>query len=313
MSERIAPGGTARLGTRDVARIGYGAMQLERHHEDPAAAIALVRRALELGVDHVDTAAFYGAGFVNGVLREALRAAGAGADDVAVVSKVGAVPNPGGPIPLQPAQQPHELREQVEQNLRELGTDRIAVVNLRRLDVGPGIVAEGDQVVDLDDQLAVMSALRDEGKIGGIGLSAVSIDVLRRAMPAGIVCVQNAYSLLDRQYEDMLRLCERESIAWVPFFPLGSAFPGLPKVTDDPVVVDAAAARGVTPSQIGLAWLLAHSANTLLIPGTGSIRHLEENIAVGAIELDDETMAALDAVAASRGAAPTWPAADGTV
>ena len=304
-----APGGTAALGDRSVARIGYGAMQLERHHDDPAAGIAVLRRAVELGVDHVDTAAFYGNGFVNGLIRDALTPE----DGVTVVSKVGAVPNPGGPIPLRPAQRPAELREQVETNLRELGLDRIPVVNLRRLDVGPGIVADGDQVVDLDEQLAEMVAMRDEGKIGGIGLSAVDLAVLRRALPAGIVCVQNAYSLLDRQYEPMLDLCVAEGIAWAPFFPLGSAFPGLPKVTDEPAVIRAAGALGVTPSQVGLAWLLGHAADVLLIPGTSSIRHLEENVAVGDVVLDAATTAELDAVAARRGPAPTWPASDGTV
>ena len=169
----------------------------------------------------------------------------------------------------------------MEANLVSLGIEQIPVVNLRRLDVGPGIRAEGDQVVDIDNQLAVMIALRDEGKIGAIGLSAVTIDGLRRALPAGIACVQNAYSVVGRQFEAMLELCLAEGIAWVPFFPLGGAFPGLPKVTAQPVVIDAAARMGVTPSQVGLAWLLGHAPNTLLIPGTASIGHLEENVAAG--------------------------------
>lgn len=127
------------------------------------------------------------------------------------------------------------------------------MVNLRRMDLGPSAATNGDQDVDLDDQLAEMIALRDEGKIGGIGISSVPLEVLRRALPAGIVCVQNAYSLLDRSQEAMVDVCAAEGIAWVPYFPLGSAFPGLPKVTDNAVVVDIAGELGVTPAQVGLA------------------------------------------------------------
>jgi aryl-alcohol dehydrogenase-like predicted oxidoreductase len=286
------PGGSGTLAGRTVSRVGYGAMQLERLHGDRGAAVAVLRRALELGVDHVDTAQFYGDGFVNGILREAIRPA----DGVVVVSKVGADPNPGGRIPLRPAQRPEQLRASVEDNLAGLGLDQIPVVNLRRLDTGPGLRAEGDQVVGLDDQLAVMTAMRDEGKIGAIGLSGVTPEGLRRALPAGVVCVQNAYSLVARDDEDLLELCLAEDIAWVPFFPLGGAFPGLPKVTGEPAVLAAAESLGATPSQVGLAWLLHRSPNTLLIPGTADARHLEANVAAGAIVLDDATLAALDAV-----------------
>ncbi len=283
---------SAQLAGRAVARIGYGAMQLERLHADREQAVALLRRAFDLGVDHVDTAQFYGNGFVNEVIREAVRPG----DDVLVVSKVGADPDPGGPIPLRLAQRPEELRASVEDNLRALGLDRIPLVNLRRADRRPGVLAEGDQVVDLDDQLAVMTALRDQGKIGAIGLSSVTLDTLRRALPAGIACVQNAYSLVGRDDEDMVGLCVAEDIAWVPFFPLGGAFPGLPKVTDEPAVQAAARDLGRTPAQIGLAWLLHHAPNVHLIPGTASADHLEANIAAGDIELDADTLAALDAV-----------------
>ena len=121
-------------------------------------------------------------------------------------------------------------------------------------------------------------------------------DVLQRALPAGIVCVQNAYSLLDRSQEEMLDVCTTEDIAWVPYFPLGSAFPGFPKVGDNPVVAEIAGELGATPSQVGLAWLLAHAPITLLIPGTRSIAHLEENIRAGAVGLSAEAIARLDAV-----------------
>ncbi|CAL9339993.1 aldo/keto reductase [Streptomyces hyderabadensis] len=286
------PGGAGTLAGRTVSRIGYGAMQLERLRTDRGAAVALVRRAVELGVDHFDTAQFYGDGFVNEVLREALGAA----DDAVVVTKVGATPDSGGPLPLRLAQRPEELRADVEDNLRSLGTDRLAVVNLRRADAGPGLRAEGDQLVDLDDQLAVLTELRDEGKIGAIGLSAVTLDTLRRALPVGLACVQNSYSLVSRTDEDMLRLCTDEGIAWVPYFPLGGAFPGMPKVADESAVHSAARALGATPAQVGLAWLLHHAANVLLIPGTADPGHLEANIAVGRIALDGADIAALDAV-----------------
>ncbi|MFF5588125.1 aldo/keto reductase [Streptomyces hygroscopicus] len=283
---------TASFAARTVFRIGYGALQLERLHDRRDEAVALLRRAVELGVDHVDTAEFYGFGFANAVIREALRPE----DDVLVVTKVGADPNPGGRLPLRLAQRPEQLRASVEDNLRSLGVDRLAVVNLRRLDTGPGLRPQGDQVVDLDDQLAVMTALRDEGKIGAIGLSSVTLDGLRRALPAGVVCVQNAYSLVSREDENMLQLCAAEGIAWVPFFPLGGAFPGLPKATAEPAVHAVAASLGATPSQVGLAWLLHHAPNVLLVPGTANAAHLEANIAVSEIALDAAALATLDGV-----------------
>ncbi|NDU73854.1 aldo/keto reductase [Actinomadura sp. DSM 109109] len=286
------PGGAGRLAGRTVSRVGFGAMQLERLAGDRGAAVTLLRRCVELGIDHFDTAQFYGDGFVNDVIREAVRPG----DGVMVASKVGADPDPGGPRPLRPAQRPEQLRAGVEDNLASLGLERIPLVNLRRLDAGPGLRAEGDQAVALDDQLAVMTALRDEGKIGAIGLSGVTVDGLRRALPAGVACVQNAYSLLSREDEDMLRLCLAEDIAWVPFFPLGSAFAGMPKVADEPAVVAAARELAATPAQVGLAWLLHHAPNVLLIPGTADPGHLEANAGAGAITLDEETVAALDAV-----------------
>ncbi|MFJ1996235.1 aldo/keto reductase [Streptomyces asiaticus] len=283
---------TASFAGRTVFRIGYGAAQLARLHDRRGEAVALLRRAVELGVDHVDTAEFYGFGFANEVIRGTLRPE----DGVLVVTKVGADPNPGGRLPLRQAQRPEQLRASVEDNLRGLGVDRLDVVNLRRLDTGPGLRPEGDQVVDLDDQLAVMTALRDEGKIGAIGLSSVTLDGLRRALPAGVACVQNAYSLASRDDEDMLELCAAEGIAWVPFFPLGGAFPGLPKVTEEPAVHAVAESLGVTPSQVGLAWLLHHAPNVLLIPGTADAAHLEANMAVGEITFDAATLATLDAI-----------------
>ncbi|WP_029391173.1 aldo/keto reductase [Streptomyces xiaopingdaonensis] len=290
-------GGAGLLAGRTVSRVGFGAMQLERLKDDRGAALGILRRAVELGVDHIDTAQFYGNRFANEAIREAVR----DEDGVLVVSKVGATPDPGGPYPMRLAQRPEELRTGVEDNLASLGLEQIPLVNLRRAVHGPGLRAEGEQLVDIDDQLAEMAALRDEGKIGAIGISNVGMDELRCALPVGLGCVQNAYSLVSRDDEDMLRLCLAENIAWVPYFPLGSAFPGMPKVTDEPAVLAAARSLGRTPSQIGLAWLLHHAPNVLLIPGTANPEHLEANVTAGEIALDGETLAALDAVPSRSG------------
>lgn len=284
---------TNNLGAHTVARVGYGAMQLFQTSLDDA--VAVLRRALELGVNHIDTASFYGPGEVNRRIRTALAPY---PDDLVIVSKVGARFTGDEPIPLASAQKPAELRAAVEDDLSQLGLEQIPVVNLRRMDLGPGAQAGDDQIVDLDDQLAEMIALRDEGKIGGIGLSSVPLEILQRALPAGIACVQNSYSLMDRSQEQMLDVCTAEDIAWVPYFPLGSAFPGFPKASNHPVVIEIAGEHGVTPSQVGLAWLLAHAPTTLLIPGTRSVAHLEENVGVGDVTLSADALARLDAITA---------------
>jgi aryl-alcohol dehydrogenase-like predicted oxidoreductase len=275
-----------------VARVGFGAMQLaergQRGPVDRAVATTVLRRAVELGINHIDTAEFYGASVANGLIREALHPY---PEDLVLVSKVGAEREGTG---LVTAQQPAQLRASVEANLRSLGVEQVHVVNLRRADTRPGIVATGDQIVDLDAQLAELVALRDEGKIGAIGLSQVSVDQLRDALPAGIVCVQNLYNMLDRSAEPFLDACREHGVAFVPFFPLGSAFPGAPKVTEHAAVQAAATALECTPAQVGLAWLLAHDPNILLIPGTSSATHLEENVAAADIHLYPATMAALD-------------------
>ena len=198
----------------------------------------MLRRAIELGVDHIDTAEFYGRGQVNRAIRAALHPY---PDNLQLVSKVGAE-HTG--TTLVPAQRPEQLRAGVEANLATLGVDRLAVVNLRRVDTPPGIIATGDQVVDLDSQLVELISLRDEGKIGGIGLSQVSVAQVRHAAPAGIACVQNVYNLLERDEEPTLHECERLGIAWVPFFPLGSAFAQWAKVADAPSVTEHATRLG---------------------------------------------------------------------
>ncbi|MFC7382159.1 aldo/keto reductase [Sphaerisporangium rhizosphaerae] len=276
-----------KLGDHDVLRAGFGAMQLE--HGDPAEAVKVLRRAIELGVDHLDTAQFYGT--ANDLIRTALHPY---AEGLQIVTKVGAVTHPTQRLVT--AQKPAELRASVEDNLRALGTERLAVVNLRRADVPPGIIASGDQLVDLDSQLAELIALRDEGKIGGIGLSHVDLAQLRQALPAGIVCVQNLYNVLTRDHEDVLTECAEQGIAWVPYFPLGSAFDRLPSVTDDPVVIAHAGRLGITPAQAGLAWLLGHSPATLLIPGTRNLAHLADNVAATQIHLDQQATTAFNAL-----------------
>jgi pyridoxine 4-dehydrogenase len=288
---------TCRMAGRDVTRVGFGAMQLGELPGRPAVdrdtAIDVVRTAVELGVNHIDTAGFYGPGTANEVIREALTPYG---DDLVIVSKVGAVHNGEGRVL---AQRPAQLRAQVEDNLRGLGVDQVGVVNIRSVqhgDTGTFTVPD-DQIVDLDDQLAELIALRDEGKIGAIGLSSVDADQLRRALPAGIVCVQNFYNLLHRADHPVLELCRENGIAWVPFFPLGSATPSGPRnVLTEPAVIDIAARLDVTPAQVGLAWLLAHDPSTLLIPGTASVDHLRENVASAFVELDGSAMAVLDSL-----------------
>ena len=293
------PGGAGRLGEHRVARIGFGAMQLTESRDRTVSretAVAILRTAVERGVDHIDTAEFYGTATenANDLIRAALHPY---PENLAIATKVGAIRDASGA--LVPAQRPEELRAAVEANLTRLGTERLALVNLRRVDGRPGIVAEGDQIVDIDSQLAELAALRDEGKIAGIGMSSVTADQLRRALPVGIVCVQNLYSLVDRTGESVLDVCREHDVAWVPFFPLGSAIPGFPKVVDQPAVQAAAAALGATPAQIGLAWLLAHYEGTLLIPGTANPDHLAENIAAGDIRLDPDTLKELDQVSAA--------------
>jgi aryl-alcohol dehydrogenase-like predicted oxidoreductase len=290
---------SAILAGRRVARVGFGALQLAESFGRPTvsreSALSILRKAVELGVNHIDTADFYGtaAENANDLIREALHPY---SDDLVLVSKVGAERDANGTLIA--AQRPEQLRAGVEANLTRLGAERLAAVNLRRLDMPPGIPAEGDQLVDIDSQLAELIALRDEGKIEGIGLSNVSADQLRHALPAGIVCVQNLHSLVDRSSDPVLEVCREHGVAWVPFCPLGSAFPDWPKVVDQPAVRAVAAELGATPAQIGLAWLLAIYPRTLLIPGTADPVHLAENIAAGEIRLDEQALSRLSAATA---------------
>jgi pyridoxine 4-dehydrogenase len=273
--------------------MGFGAMQLPGRGvfgppRDRAEALAVIRRAVERGVDHIDTAQYYGPDVANELLREALYPF---PEDLALVSKVGARRDESGA--WLSAVRPEELRSGVEDNLRSLGVERLAAVNLRLPDP-----EHGDHGAGFDEQLDAMTAMRDEGLIEGIGLSNVSLEEFRYATErTDIVCVQNPFNLADRSGMPLLEACGERGIAFVPFFPLGSAFGGQNRVLGDPAVVATADRLGATPAQVALAWVLALSPNTLLIPGTSSRGHLEENLAAASLTLDDEALAALDTAA----------------
>nr|WP_261964251.1 oxidoreductase [Dactylosporangium matsuzakiense] len=274
------------LGKYAVHRVGFGAMQLPGRGafgppRDRAEALAVVRRAVDLGVDHIDTAQYYGPDVANEILRSALYPY---PDNLVLVSKVGARRDEKGA--WLPADRPEELREGVLDNLRALNVDRLHAVNLR-------LHAKGDPKV-LDAQLDAMIAMRDEGLIDGIGMSNVDEEQLRQALAkTEIVCVQNPFNLVDRQSQPVLDLCRQKDIAFVPFFPLGAAF-GRARIIGHPKVKAVAERLDATPAQVALAWILAVAPNTLLIPGTASLEHLEENVAAGRLELDDEARAELD-------------------
>jgi aryl-alcohol dehydrogenase-like predicted oxidoreductase len=283
------------LGHKPVHRIGFGAMQLAGPGvfgppADPEAARAVLRRAVELGVDHIDTAQFYGPDVVNDLIREALHPY---PEHLRLVTKVGSRrDDQGGWIP---AGEPAQLKEQVEQNLRSLRVERIDLVNLRRFERDvPGLAEPA-----LADQLGALAELREQGKIDMIGVSSVYADTVRTAIETvGIGEVQNPYSILDRSDADVLELCRAHQVSYVPYFPLGSAFGGggPNHLAADEQVRAVAAKHEITPSQVALAWLLAQYDRLLLIPGTSSVAHLEENLAVDDIRLDEDDLAVLAGV-----------------
>jgi aryl-alcohol dehydrogenase-like predicted oxidoreductase len=259
-------------------------------------AIAVLRRAIELGVDHIDTAQFYGPDVANELIREALHPY---PEDLALVSKVGGGRDDTGAWLA--AHEPDELRDSIEANLRTLGVDRLAAVNLRLMDPDSEDPSQPGRLNPelFDRQLTAMIKARDDGLIAGIGLSNITVEHLRIALQrTEIVCVQNAYNLVDRTSQPVLDMCVEHGIAFVPFFPLGSGFTADNPVLGNPVVRRAAEELGRTPAQIALAWTLACAPNVLLIPGTSSVRHLEENLAVADIELDEDTVEELTAQAA---------------
>jgi len=284
------------LGSYWVGRVGFGAMQLPGPGvfgppRDRDQALAVLRRAIELGVNHIDTAQFYGPNVANELIREALHPY---PENLAIVTKVGGTRGDNGE--WLPDQEPDALRASLEENLRTLAVDRVAAANIRVFDQdgGPNTPAGVDREL-FDRQLSAMIKARDEGLIAGIGLSSINIEHLQIALDrTEIVCVQNAYNLVDRASQPVLDTCLEHGIAFVPFFPLGSAFAPDNPVLGHPAVQREASKLGRTPAQIALAWTLSVAPNVLLIPGTSSVGHLEENTAVADIELDDETKRELD-------------------
>ena len=279
------------LGRFSVARIGFGAMQLPGPGvfgppRDRGQALAVLRRAVELGVDHIDTSQYYGPAVANELIREALYPY---PDNLALVSKVGARRDEsGGWLPYN---EPDQLRRAIEDNLRTLGVEQLAAVNLRLMD---------DATPDgrFDDQLTAMIQAREDGLIGGVGLSNITVEQLLRALErTPVVCVQNPLNLADRASMPLLEECTSRGIAFVPFFPLGSGFVRPNPVLDNEQVRHIADRLGITAAQVALAWTFRLAPNVLLIPGTSSVRHLEENLAVTGIELDEEAQQQLAAVA----------------
>jgi len=279
------PTDSVRLAGRPVHRMGFGAMQLPGPGvfgppTDRQIALQVVRRAVDAGVNHIDTAQFYGPDVANEIVHEALHPY---PEDLVLVSKVGAARDEQGQ--WLPAQRPEELRTGVEANLASLELEQIPAVNLRR---------HPDSDVPFVEQLEAMMALRDEGLIGGIGLSNVDLDAYRTARTrTEVACVQNAYNLADRSGQDVFDACRHDEVPYVPFFPLGSAFNSENPVLGATSVRETAHRLEVTPAQVALAWLLHQGPNVLLIPGTSSLDHLEENLAAGDIALDLEAVDAL--------------------
>jgi aryl-alcohol dehydrogenase-like predicted oxidoreductase len=281
---------TTFLGDKPINRIGYGAMQLTGPGvfgppHDPGAARAVLRRAIELGVDHIDTSQYYGPDVVNDLIRQALHPY---PENLKLVTKVGARRDETGRV--LPAQRPDELRDGVEANLRSLRVERLDLVNLRLVET------RHDTAIPLEEQLSALEDMRQEGKLDLIGLSNVEQAKVQLALEfVDVAGIQNGYSIIDRQDDEMVEFAREREIAFVPFFPLGSAFRGGPaRLAGEAAIVQVADKHGATPAQVALAWLLARYDRMLLIPGTSSISHLEENMAAIELELDLADLAALD-------------------
>ena len=286
----ISSAGTFQLGDRTVKRLGYGAMQLAGPGvfgppKDRAQAIDVLRAAIEAGVDHIDTSDFYGPHITNQIIREALHPY---PDGLTIVTKVSARRGPNGE--WLPAMSREELRSAVHDNLRNLGLEVIDVVNFRSmLDVyGP---AEGS----IEEQVTVLAELQQQGLIRHIGLSNVTArQVTDSRKICDIVCVQNMYNIANRTDDAMIDMLADEGIAYVPFFPLGGFSP-----LQSATLNEVAARLRATPMQVALAWLLQRSPNILLIPGTSSAAHLQENLAAAELQLSREVVAELDRIAAA--------------
>jgi aryl-alcohol dehydrogenase-like predicted oxidoreductase len=279
--------GTFPLGDRTVNRMGYGAMQLAGPGvfgppRDHATALAVLREALEAGVNHIDTSDFYGPHVTNRIIREALHPY---ADDLVIVTKVGVLRGEDGS--WNPAQSPAQLERAVHDNLRHLGIDRLDVVNLRLMgDVHAP--SEGS----IEPQFSALARLQQRGLIRHLGLSnATANQVAEARRIAPVVCVQNQFNLAHREDDAFVDALATQGIAYVPFFPLGGFSP-----LQSQTLSDVAARLGATPMQVALAWLLARAPNILLIPGTSSLGHLRENLAAAGLKLGKDAMAELDGI-----------------
>ena len=282
MTTTAEKSGTYALGDRSVNRVGYGAMQLAGPHvmgppADRDAAIAVLRRALELGVDHIDTSDYYGPHVTNEIIREALHPY---PDDLTIVTKVGARRTEDGHWPE--ALTPEELRSAVHDNLDHLGVDVLDVVNLRL----PGFAEPVER--SLAEPFEALVQMQEEGLIRHLGVSNVTVQMFAEAQSIGrVVCVQNHYNLVHRDDDPLIDALAREGIAYVPFFPLGGFTP-----LQSAALETVARRLETTPMEIALAWLLARSPNLLLIPGTSSVAHLEQNLeaaarVLGPVELEE--------------------------
>ena len=285
---QIGRGGTFALGRRRVKRLGYGAMQLAGPRvfgppKDRAAAVAVLRAAVEAGVDHIDTSDFYGPHVTNRIIREALHPY---PDDLTIVTKIGV--RRGEDASWNRDWSPEGLEQAVHDNLRHLGLDVLDVVNLR-IKFADNAVVEGS----IAEPMEVLAELQQRGLVRHIGISNVTPAQVAQARGiADIVCVQNHYNLAHRDDDDLVDALAREGIAYVPYFPLGGFSP-LHSATLSAI----AGALDATPMQVALAWLLHRSPNILAIPGTSSMAHLHENLAAAGIALAPDMQARLDAVA----------------
>lgn len=280
---------TFTLGHQRVNRLGYGAMQLAGPGvfgppRDRHTALTVLREALALGVNHIDTSDFYGPHVTNQIIREALHPY---ADDLVIVTKIGA--RRGADASWLPAFSPAELRQAVHDNLRNLGLEALDVVNLRIMsDVHHP--SEGS----IADSVAVLAELQQQGLVKHIGLSNVTATQVAEARGmVEIVCVQNEYNIAHRHDDALIDALASDGIAYVPFFPLGGFTP-----LQSSILSDVASSLGKTPMQVALAWLLHRSPNILLIPGTSSVTHLRENMAAADLGLSAEVLATLDGIAA---------------
>jgi aryl-alcohol dehydrogenase-like predicted oxidoreductase len=292
--KRIEKAETFQLGSRKVTRLGYGAMQLAGPGvfgppKDREAAVAVLREAVELGVDHIDTSDFYGPHVTNQIIREALAPYPA---NLTLVTKVGARRDEKGD--WLPAFSREELIEAVHSNLRNLGIEMLEVVNLRLM-FGVHAPAEGS----LEAPLTVLAELQQQGLIRHIGLSHVTSTQVREARSlCEIVCVQNHYNLVHRDDDGLIDELAAAGIAYVPFFPLGGFSP-----LQSSTLSEMAGRLGATPMQVAIAWLLRRAPNILLIPGTSSVAHLRENLAAAELELPDEIGTVLDRIGTKGDAA----------